>query len=53
MANLCQSLHGSTPTTMRKVEVEIRGFPGTDLEQLNKHDVLFEKLKQGEEPVAV
>merc|ERR1711951_244363 len=40
------------PTTTRMVEVEIKEFPG-DPEQLNNRDVLFEKLTQGEEPVAV
>ena len=34
------------------VEVEIKKFPGNP-EQLNNRDVLFEKLTQGEEPVAV
>ena len=41
------------PRTTRMVEVEFKGFPGTDPEQLNNKCVLFEKLKQGEEPVAV
>ena len=41
------------PITTRMVEVEIKGFPGTDPEQLNKREVLFEKRKQGGEPVAV
>ena len=40
------------PTTTRMVEVEIKKFPGNP-EQLNNRDVLFEKLTQGEEPVAV
>ena len=37
---------------MRMVEVEIKGFPG-DPEQLNNREVLFEKRKQGEDPVAI
>ena len=41
------------PTTMRMLEVEIQGFPETDPEILNPQCVLFGKLKQGEEPVAV
>ena len=41
------------PTTTRRVEVEIKGFTEIDPEQLNNQCVLFEKLKQGEEPVAV
>ena len=40
------------PTTTRMVEVEIKGFPG-DPEQLNNREVLFEKRKQGEDPVAI
>merc|ERR1712112_31744 len=41
------------PTTTRMVEVEIKGFPGTDPEQLNNKCVLFETLKEGEDPLAV
>ena len=39
------------PTTTRMVGVEIKGFPETDREKFNNQCVLFEKLKQGEEPV--
>ena len=47
MASLCQGLQGSTSHNY-----EDGGGPGNP-EQLNNRDVLFEKLTQGEEPVAV
>ena len=34
------------PTTMRMVEVEIKGLPETDPEQLNNQCVLFENKEQ-------